>query len=62
MKSIKYAQRLQDVSKKDFPMVGGKGAGLGEMIGAGLPVPEGFVLLTNSYQRFVTANNINRGS
>lgn len=56
--SIRYTERLQDVSRKDFLRVGGKGAGLGEMISAGLPIPVGFVLLTNSYQRFVTANNI----
>jgi len=59
MKNIKYAELLHDVSQKDFSRVGGKGANLGEMIKVGLPVPEGFVLLTGSYKRFVISNNIN---
>ncbi|MFA5014664.1 MAG: PEP/pyruvate-binding domain-containing protein [Actinomycetota bacterium] len=59
MKNIKYTELLQDVSQKDFSRVGGKGANLGEMIKAGLPVPEGFVLLADSYKRFMTANNLN---
>lgn len=59
MTNIKYTELLQDVSQKDLFRAGGKGANLGEMIKAGLPVPEGFILLTDSYKRFVTANNLN---
>lgn len=59
MKNIKYVELLQDVSWRDFSMVGGKAANLGEMIKAGVPVPEGFVLLDNSYKSFVITNNIN---
>lgn len=57
--NIIYAELLQDVSQKDLSRVGGKGANLGEMLKAGLPVPAGFVLLAASYMRFVTANNVN---
>jgi pyruvate,water dikinase len=38
--------------RTDVPTVGGKGANLGEMTAAGLPVPPGFVLTIDAYQRF----------
>ncbi len=59
MRNSKYTKLLQDVSKNDISRAGGKAANLGEMIKAGLPVPEGFVLLVSSYKNFIIANNIN---
>ncbi len=53
-----YTKVLSRVSADDFNTVGGKGANLGEMIGAGLPVPGGFVVLTGAYDRFVEANGL----
>ncbi len=44
-----YVRLLEDVSSEDLSLVGGKGANLGEMIRAGLPVPEGFVVLVDDY-------------
>ncbi|HYG59655.1 MAG TPA: PEP/pyruvate-binding domain-containing protein, partial [Symbiobacteriaceae bacterium] len=41
------------LGKADLPLAGGKGANLGEMVQAGLPVPPGFVLLTEAYRMFV---------
>ncbi|HET7277463.1 MAG TPA: phosphoenolpyruvate synthase [Dermatophilaceae bacterium] len=38
-----------DLSKQDVPRVGGKGANLGELTHAGLPVPPGFVLTADAY-------------
>ncbi|CAN5803995.1 PEP/pyruvate-binding domain-containing protein [soil metagenome] len=35
----------------DRPRVGGKNASLGSMIGAGLPVPPGFAVTTDAYER-----------
>ena len=35
---------LEDVRKEDVATVGGKAANLGELIGIGMPVPEGFVI------------------
>ncbi len=35
---------LDEVSKDLVPLVGGKAAGLGEMIKAGIPVPPGLLL------------------
>ncbi len=54
----KYTRMLDNITKEDFSDVGGKGANLGEMIAAGLPVPGGFVILTDSYRRFLEANNL----
>ena len=36
--------RFDEVEKDNIPQVGGKGANLGEMVGAGLPVPPGFCI------------------
>ena len=40
---------LQDVRRVDVERVGGKGANLGELLGAGLPVPGGFVVTAPAY-------------
>jgi len=40
---------FKDVNRKDGAMVGGKGANLGEMYGAGFPVPNGFVITAGAY-------------
>ena len=42
----------------DIAQVGGKGASLARMAIAGLPVPTGFYVTTNSYRCFVEANGI----
>ena len=40
----KYVVWFKDVDKEDGPTVGGKGANLGELTRAGLPVPPGFIV------------------
>ena len=40
---------FQDLGRADTATVGGKGANLGEMAGAGLPVPPGFVVTAAAY-------------
>ncbi|MCG8351259.1 MAG: phosphoenolpyruvate synthase, partial [Chloroflexales bacterium] len=37
----------------DLPRVGGKGANLGELTNAGLPVPSGFCVTTTAFQEFM---------
>ena len=54
----KFVKFLNDVSQQDIHKVGGKAANLGEMIKTGLPVPEGFVLVVDSYKKFITVNKI----
>ena len=40
---------FKDISKDDAATAGGKGASLGEMTQAGIPVPPGFVILADSF-------------
>lgn len=40
---------FEDLSRGDVPRVGGKGANLGELTRAGLPVPPGFVVTAEAY-------------
>jgi rifampicin phosphotransferase len=49
---------LGDLSATDLPLAGGKGANLGELLRAGFPVPDGFVVTTAAYDAFVTANDL----
>jgi pyruvate, water dikinase len=49
---------FKDTSKKDLPLVGGKGANLGEMTQAGIPVPQGFCVTAPAYYYFIEANNL----
>lgn len=51
-------QRFEDITKKDILTAGGKGANLGEMVHAGIPVPEGAVLTTEAYRLYVKENKI----
>ena len=43
---------LREISRDDIPRVGGKGANLGEMARAGLPVPPAFAIDINAHGRF----------
>ncbi len=58
MGEYQYVMLLENTSKKDLAGVGGKGANLGEMIKAGIPVPGGFVVLTGAYKKFIAENSI----
>lgn len=58
MENNNFAEFLEDISQQDLSKVGGKAANLGEMIGAGLPVPEGFVLVVDAYEKFIEFNKI----
>jgi pyruvate,water dikinase len=44
---------FNEVTKKDIPLVGGKGANLGEMTNAGIPVPPGFIVTATAYFDFI---------
>ncbi|MWV65561.1 phosphoenolpyruvate synthase [Halorubrum sp. JWXQ-INN 858] len=44
---------LDEVDADDIDTVGGKAASLGELIGAGLPVPPGFVVTAGTYRAFI---------
>lgn len=49
---------FSEVGRDDIPLVGGKGANLGEMTKAGLPVPQGFIVTSEAYFRFVREKKI----
>lgn len=49
---------LDQISKKDVPLVGGKGASLGELSQAGKQVPPGFSITVNAYRSFATSSGI----
>jgi pyruvate,water dikinase len=44
---------FNEVTKNDVPLVGGKGANLGEMTNAGIPVPPGFIVTAAAYFDFL---------
>lgn len=44
------------IRKEDIPLVGGKGANLGEMTSFGIPVPNGFVITAQAYQLVIDHN------
>jgi pyruvate,water dikinase len=49
---------FKELSKGSVDIAGGKGANLGEMTQAGLPVPPGFTVTTPAYRRFTEATGI----
>lgn len=49
---------LSAVRKGDVAWAGGKAANLGEMINAGIPVPDGFVIATSAYRAFMTEHRL----
>lgn len=55
----KYILGFDEIKKEDVLSAGGKGANLGEMTGAGIPVPPGAVLTAQAYDRFMEYNGIN---
>ena len=55
---MKYVVTFKEVDRNSVAIVGGKGANLGEMTKAGLPVPPGFVTTSEAYFIFVRANKL----
>jgi pyruvate,water dikinase len=48
-----FVRWFHELTKDDTTVAGGKGANLGEMTRAGLPVPPGFVLTAAAYRAFI---------
>src|ERR671911_83435 len=53
-----YTASFDEIGKEDIALAGGKGANLGELSRAGLPVPPGYVVTTRAYDAFVESNDI----
>lgn len=56
---MKYVLDFTKLRKEDVVLAGGKGASLGEMTSAGLPVPPGFVILSTAFERFLKETDLN---
>ncbi|MFZ2719382.1 MAG: PEP/pyruvate-binding domain-containing protein, partial [Minisyncoccia bacterium] len=51
---------FEKLGKGDANIAGGKGASLGEMTKAGIPVPPGFVILVGAFERFLAEADLNQ--
>src|SRR5437868_15543230 len=55
---MELTKTFQELSKGDALIAGGKGASLGEMTQAGIPVPEGFVVLSTTFDHFLQETDL----
>jgi rifampicin phosphotransferase len=55
-----YIRWFPETGKSEISLVGGKGANLGELTRAGLPVPPGFCLTSVAYQDFFQRNGLDQ--
>lgn len=53
-----FVKKFNQISKKDVAIAGGKGASLGEMTKAQMPIPPGFVLLATAFERFLEETDL----
>ncbi len=53
-----YVETFENISKDDVGIAGGKGANLGELTQAGIPVPPGFVVTAETYNKFMNDTGI----
>ena len=54
-----FTKPFSHISKIDAAIAGGKGASLGEMTQADVPVPPGFVALSNAFEHFLEETDLN---
>ncbi|MEK7652118.1 MAG: PEP/pyruvate-binding domain-containing protein [Patescibacteria group bacterium] len=53
-----YIKEFKKLNKKSVSEAGGKGASLGEMTNAKMPVPPGFVVLASAFNRFLEETDL----
>ncbi|AFS77765.1 phosphoenolpyruvate synthase PpsA [Gottschalkia acidurici 9a] len=56
--AFKYIKWFDEVDKEDIPLVGGKGANLGELTTKGVKVPPGFCVTASAYSDFIEKANL----
>jgi len=56
---MEFIKEIRDLEAKNILLAGGKGANLGELMKIGAPVPPGFVILANAFEKFLEENDIN---
>lgn len=55
---MKYIKNFEQLSKDDTFLAGGKGSSLGEMTRNNIPVPPGFVVICNSFKKFIKETSL----
>ena len=55
---MKYIKTFRKIRKEDVFVAGGKGASLGEMVNAGILVPNGFVITSQAFEFFLKENDL----
>jgi rifampicin phosphotransferase len=53
-----FIKQFEELNRDDIDQAGGKGANLGELTRAGLPVPPGFVIVTEAYRSYVADHEL----
>ncbi|MBT4121158.1 MAG: hypothetical protein HOD54_01395 [Candidatus Magasanikbacteria bacterium] len=56
---MQHIKPFKNINKTNVDIAGGKGASLGEMINSGIPVPNGFVVLSSAFDRFLEETDLN---
>lgn len=51
---------FSEIGKDDLEICGEKAVSLAELYNIGMPIPQGFVVTSNAYQKFLQENNINK--
>lgn len=55
---MKHVEFFEELNREDVEIAGGKGANLGELTQAGIPVPPGFVITSRTYDQFMKETGI----
>lgn len=55
---MELVKTFRELGRNDAATAGGKGASLGEMTQAGIPVPPGFVVLADAFERFLHETDV----
>lgn len=58
---MELTRKFEGLGRGDASIAGGKGASLGEMTQAGIPVPPGFVVLADSFDKFLQETQLEAG-
>jgi len=58
MDHMEFTRNFKQLDKGDVGIAGGKGASLGEMTQAGIPVPSGFVVLSEAFEKFLKETDL----
>jgi pyruvate, water dikinase len=55
---MKYCYWFKELNHSNLSIAGGKGANLGELTQIGMPVPNGFVISSNAYFKFLDKSSL----